>query len=73
MEIVRFLLQFVTDEQKFAITAKLCQDVLGAVAEGVMAAEKECADVLRDALIILASKVERARARWAQMIGAGRH
>ena len=32
----RLLLQQCTDEQRFQITAKLCEDVLGGVADGTL-------------------------------------
>ncbi|EKX51720.1 hypothetical protein GUITHDRAFT_102325 [Guillardia theta CCMP2712] len=54
-EIYTLMLAHCSDEQKFQITAKLCEEVLGAVADGTMglhAAE----DVLGDALYLLSSK-----------------
>lgn len=70
-ELYNYLLAHMTDEQKFSTTAKLVQDVFGAVVEGVMPyqrngkasnsnnsssmAESATADVIKDALLILAS------------------
>jgi len=39
--IYKLLLQHMTDEQKLNITAKLCQDVLGAVVDGIMPLEAD--------------------------------
>ena len=54
-EIYSLLLSCCTDEQRFQITSKLCEDVLGAVADGAMGLDA-CQDVLDDALHILSSK-----------------
>jgi len=43
------------DEMKFATTAKLCQDILGAVVEGSLAPTDATHEVIKDTLVILAS------------------
>jgi condensin-2 complex subunit D3 len=54
-DIYRLLLSNCTDEQRFQITSKLCEEILGAVADGALPLS-ESEDVLDDALFILASK-----------------
>lgn len=53
--ICRALLQRMVPEHKFATAAKLCGEVLGGVADGLLPLE-ECEEVLGDALRCLASK-----------------
>jgi len=53
--IYRLLLLQCSDEQRFQITAKLCEDILGGVADDSMRLV-ESEDVLSDALYVLASK-----------------
>lgn len=55
--IYNFLLGFMSDTQKFQTAAKLCQDVLGSVVEGsISVADSTVFDVVKDTLLILASK-----------------
>jgi len=55
--IYNFLLEFMSDVQKFQTAAKLCQDVLGAVADGSLLLDDSTVfDVVKDALLILSSK-----------------
>ena len=54
-DIYRLLLAICTDEQRFQVTSKLCEEVLGAVADGALALG-DVHDVLDDALHVLASK-----------------
>lgn len=49
------LLKRMSPEHKFSTAAKLCQEVLGGVADGVLGLA-ECEEVLGDALRVLASK-----------------
>lgn len=49
------LLSHMSAEHKFSTAAKLCNEVLAGVADGLLPLE-ECGEVLRDALHILASK-----------------
>jgi hypothetical protein len=57
MVLYRFLLKFMTDEQKFSTTAKLCKDVLSPVVDGVLDLANEAVfNVVKDALIVLASR-----------------
>ena len=51
----RALLQRMAPEHKFATAAKLCGEVLGGVADGLLHLE-QCEEVLGDALRCLASK-----------------
>ena len=51
----RSLLQRMAPEHKFATAAKLCGEVLGGVADGLLPLQ-ECEEVLGDALRCLASK-----------------
>lgn len=52
-EIYALLLQECSDEQRFQTTSKLCEDVLGAVADGIIPLA-DAGGVLGDALHILA-------------------
>jgi hypothetical protein len=55
--IYRALLRHMAPEHKFATTARLCQEVLGGAVDGALPlAEPACAEVLGDALRVLASK-----------------
>ncbi len=54
-EVYALLLQECSDEQRFQITSKLCEEILGAVVDGAMDLTT-CANVLGDALHILGSK-----------------
>ncbi len=56
----RALLQRMSPEHKFATAARLCQEVLGGVADGALPLE-ECGEVLGDALRILACKEIKVR------------
>ena len=53
--VCRALLQRMAPEHKFATAAKLCGEVLGGVADGLLPLE-QCEEVLGDALRCLASK-----------------
>jgi len=53
--VYRLLLQQCTDEQRFQIMAKLCEDILGGVADGTLALA-QAEGVLGDALHMMASK-----------------
>jgi len=55
LQILRLLLQHMSDEQKLQITGKLCHDVLAAVPDGTLPLESARA-VLADALMLLACK-----------------
>ncbi|XP_065191114.1 condensin-2 complex subunit D3-L-like isoform X1 [Sycon ciliatum] len=52
-KIYQFLLQHMTDEQRFGITAKLCQEVLSSFVDGTLSLKNGGSDVLADALYIL--------------------
>lgn len=56
MSIYRVFLSNMTEEQKFQITAKLCQEVLGGILEGVLPFES-VGEILCDSLAILSCKV----------------
>lgn len=49
------LLQAMSPEHKFSSAAKLCSEVLAGVADGLLPLS-ECEEVLRDALVLMASK-----------------
>ena len=53
--IYRLMLVHCSDEQRFQITARLCEDVLGGVADGTLPMAA-CEGLLADALHVLASK-----------------
>ena len=53
--IYRLMLVHCSDEQRFQITARLCEDVLGGVADGTLPLAA-CEGLLADALHVLASK-----------------
>ncbi len=54
------LLRHMSAEHKFSCAAKLCQEVLAGVADGLLPLA-ECGEVLRDALHVLASKEIKVR------------
>ncbi|KAL5479917.1 hypothetical protein EMCRGX_G023519 [Ephydatia muelleri] len=57
MEIYTFLLNHMTDEQRFQLTAKLCQEVIGGIVDRAITVEGEDATwLVKDTLAILASK-----------------
>ena len=56
-QIYHFLLTHMSDEHKFQLSAKLCQDVLAAVVDDVIPFDVETSALLQDTLVILASKV----------------
>ncbi|XP_077978206.1 condensin-2 complex subunit D3-L-like [Glandiceps talaboti] len=56
MVIYRFLLDQMSDEHRFQLTAKLCQEILGGVVENVIPYDEDSCDLLKDALTVLASK-----------------
>ena len=51
------MLENMTDEQRFQLTAKLCSEVLAPVVDGLVTFDPEAAAVLQDTLVVLASKV----------------
>jgi len=57
-KIYDFLLKNMSDEHKFQLTAKLCQDILGAVVENMIDISNPAASsVLTDTLEILSNPV----------------
>jgi condensin-2 complex subunit D3 len=55
MTIYKFLLENISDEHRFQITAKLCQDVLGGVVDEVIPLNSNSSNVLADTLAVLCS------------------
>ncbi|XP_064635825.1 condensin-2 complex subunit D3-L-like [Lineus longissimus] len=56
MTIYRFLLEHMTDENRFNLSGKLVQDILGTMAEGDLVVDVDSSPLLQDTLAILASK-----------------
>ncbi|KAL5008695.1 hypothetical protein ScPMuIL_014276 [Solemya velum] len=56
MRLYLFMLEHMTDEHRFKVTAKICQEVLGAVVDGVMPLDEDSSALMQDALGILSSK-----------------
>ncbi|XP_028399882.1 condensin-2 complex subunit D3-like [Dendronephthya gigantea] len=56
MTIYKFLLDHTTDEQRFNLTGKLCQEVLGCFTDGIIELSEDSKPILKDALAILCSK-----------------
>ncbi|KAM7435860.1 Condensin-2 complex subunit D3 [Porites harrisoni] len=54
--IYQFMLTHMSDEDRFNLTGKLCQEVLGCFTDGVISLDQDSAAVLKDALLILSSK-----------------
>lgn len=48
-----------SDEDRFNLTGKLCQEILGGVADGVIPMDKESGALIKDALKVLSSKVSK--------------
>ena len=59
LQLYKFMLDHMTDDQKFQMQGKICQEILGAVVDGLMPLNQESSPVLKDALAILSSKVSR--------------
>ena len=55
MEIYKLFLANMSDEQKFQIAAKLCQEILAPIVDGNLPYDS-CSEVLYDSLVLLASK-----------------
>ncbi|XP_065903031.1 condensin-2 complex subunit D3-L-like isoform X3 [Dysidea avara] len=55
-ELYQFMLKHMTDEQKFQLSAKLCQEVLGAMVDNILPFDDATFPLIRDALFVLASK-----------------
>lgn len=56
MTIYRFLLSNMTDEQRFQLTAKLCQEVIGGMVDEVIPLDADGVGVIKDSLAVLACK-----------------
>ncbi|CAH1786833.1 unnamed protein product, partial [Owenia fusiformis] len=56
MMIYKFMLEHMNDEQKFNLTGKICQDILGGVVDGVLALDANSNALLQDTLAILCCK-----------------
>ncbi|KAJ7392206.1 Condensin-2 complex subunit D3 [Desmophyllum pertusum] len=54
--IYQFMLTHMSDEDRFHLTGKLCQEVLGGFTDGDIILDHDSASVLKDALLILSSK-----------------
>ncbi|XP_027044721.1 condensin-2 complex subunit D3-like [Pocillopora damicornis] len=54
--IYQFMLSHMSDEGRFNLTGKLCQEVLGGFTDGDITLDSDSASVLKDALLILSSK-----------------
>ena len=54
-----------SDEHRFQLTAKLCQDVLAAVVDGTIPFVPDANPLLQDTLAVLSSKVRRPT-NWAK-------
>lgn len=57
MGLYRFLLEHMTDEQRFNLIAKLPHDVLGAIVDGTLPFCDDIIPILQDTLSILCCKV----------------
>ncbi|XP_076344114.1 condensin-2 complex subunit D3-like [Tachypleus tridentatus] len=53
MTLYRFMLENINDEERFYLNLKLCQDVLGAVTDGIIPLSQESEGLIQDALAIL--------------------
>ncbi|XP_046375579.2 condensin-2 complex subunit D3-like isoform X1 [Haliotis rufescens] len=56
LKLYLFMLEHMTDEHRFQLSAKICQDILGSAVDGVLPLEGESTAILQDALAILGSK-----------------
>ncbi|XP_031558321.1 condensin-2 complex subunit D3-like isoform X2 [Actinia tenebrosa] len=54
--IYQFLLSHMSDEDRFNLTGKLCQEVLGAITDGDIPLDEESGALVKDALKVLCSK-----------------
>ncbi|KAL3841668.1 hypothetical protein ACJMK2_019782 [Sinanodonta woodiana] len=55
-KLYRLMLANMPDEQKFQLTAKMVQEVLGGVVDGLLPLKDSTCHILKDALVILSSK-----------------
>ena len=55
--VYKYMLKHMTDEQKFNLTSRLVQDVLGGFADETLRLNAMSGPVLQDALIVLSTKV----------------
>lgn len=73
--IYKIMLQHMTEEQKFNTTAKLCQDVLGGVVDGLISLDSPTAsDLIQDTLEVLMSKdikINNSNNRFGKEAGDG--
>ncbi|XP_014681011.1 PREDICTED: condensin-2 complex subunit D3-like [Priapulus caudatus] len=56
MQVYKFLLEHMTDDQRFKLVAKLTQEVLGAIVDGTMVLDAHAVPLLQDSLAILCCK-----------------
>ncbi|XP_068707976.1 condensin-2 complex subunit D3-L-like isoform X1 [Montipora foliosa] len=56
LKIYQFMLSHMGDEDRFNLTGKLCQEILGSFTDATVELDQESAAVLKDALLILSSK-----------------
>ncbi len=56
MVVYRYMLRFMSEEQKFSCSAKLVQEVIGAIVDEVMPINADTAEAVEDALLLLSSK-----------------
>ncbi|XP_052706272.1 condensin-2 complex subunit D3-like isoform X1 [Crassostrea angulata] len=56
LKLYSFMLEHMTDEQRFQITAKICTEILGGVVDNVITLDDKSSALLKDALAILSCK-----------------
>ncbi|XP_067654633.1 condensin-2 complex subunit D3-L-like isoform X2 [Haliotis asinina] len=56
LKLYLFMLEHMSDDHRFQLSAKICQDILASAVDGVLPLDGESTAVLQDALTILGSK-----------------
>ncbi|XP_055997299.1 condensin-2 complex subunit D3-like isoform X2 [Ostrea edulis] len=56
LKLYTFMLEHMTDEQRFQMTAKICTEILGGVVDNVIPLDNTSSSLLKDALAILSCK-----------------
>ncbi|CAG2210196.1 NCAPD3 [Mytilus edulis] len=56
LKLYLFMLEYMTDEHRFQMTAKMAQEILGGVVDGIIPLNEKSSVLLKDTLAILSSK-----------------
>ena len=65
----RLMLENMTEDHKFQLTAKLSTEVLAPIVDGLVPYDADMAAVLQDTLMVLASKVRELHILFIKNVG----